>query len=408
MATRVFLCPKKKGMINVSVQPKTYKSKKTGKETTKYYPVVFSSKENKLVWGKGCDTEKAAKRAELKLIEEVENDSHVFNKMKFKEVSELWLQSAKKEYADNTYRGYVWYLKKHISPVFDDVRIDLITSVNIQKYKNILDDKYSAATVNKIFYLLSVIFSFAKSPLKVVSVNPCDDIKRSKVIDSKKTTWNEEQISYFLELSFVVESPYYAMLIVSFATGMRPGEVCGLAESDLTPQRVLMLNRGYNRYGNTSDLKTDRSHRPVKIALELYVLIREQLHRKKNKDNDFLFVNPNGNPVKPDVFSKAFKRLLRLNNKICGKYEKEHGKLPEGMQYLPDMRLYDARHSFATNLMISGKKIKVVSEVMGSSVKTVMLHYSHVAETMHEEVLEDYSAKVIPALKRLNECKEVS
>jgi Site-specific recombinase XerD len=72
------------------------------------------------------------------------------------------------------------------------------------------------------------------------------------------------------------------------------------------------------------------------------------------------------------------------------------------------MRLYDARHSFATNLTISGKKIKVVSEVMGSSVKTVMLHYSHVAETMHEEVLEDYSAKVIPSMKRSKECKEVS
>lgn len=395
-------------MIELSVQPKTYKSKKTGKETVKYYPVVFSTKENKPVWGKGCKTEKAAKRAELKLIEDIESETHVYNKLKFKEVRELWLTSAEKEYSESTYKGYFWYVKKHIAPIFDDKRIDTINPIHIQKYKNLLDEKYAPATVNKIIYLLSVIFDFAKSPLKVVKQNPCSGIKSSKVENTKKITWTEKQITYFLELPYVAESPYYAMLILSFATGMRPGEVSGLAVTDLTKQRVLTLNRGLNRYGNTSDLKTDRSHRPIKIALELYIMIREQLHRKDGKENDFLFVNTEGNPVRPDVFSKAFKRLLRKNNELCKEYEDKHGKLADNMQYLPDIRLYDARHSFATNLMLDGKKVKVVSEVMGSSVKTVLTHYSHVAETMHEEALEDYSAKVIPQVKNKTSCKEVS
>lgn len=63
------------------------------------------------------------------------------------------------------------------------------------------------------------------------------------------------------------------------------------------------------------------------------------------------------------------------------------------------MRLYDTRHSFATNLMIAGKKDKVIAEVMGNSVKTMQHHYAHVTEAMHEEVLEDYGAKVIPIRK---------
>ena len=44
------------------------------------------------------------------------------------------------------------------------------------------------------------------------------------------------------------------MLVLIFALGTRPGELCGLSESDLTPQRVPTLNRGLNKYGNTSDL----------------------------------------------------------------------------------------------------------------------------------------------------------
>ena len=81
-----------------------------------------------------------------------------------------------------------------------------------------------------------------------------DGVKRCKVTAGKHTTWSEDQITYFLQLPFVAQNPYYAMLVLMFALGTRPGELCGLSESDLTPQHVLTLNRGLNKYENTSDL----------------------------------------------------------------------------------------------------------------------------------------------------------
>ena len=238
-------------------------------------------------------------------------------------------------------------------------------------------------------------------------------VKRCKVAEVKHTTWTEDQITYYLELPFVVESPYYAMLITMFAVGTRPGELCGLAETDLTKQRILTLNRGLNRYGNASDLKNPRSHRPLRLSQPLYDLIMAQLKRKRKyrfeaivagdlspeEDNDYLFVGLNGQPVKPDTLSKNFKRLLRKNNKICEEILKEEGKLPDNLQILPDMRLYDTRHSFATNLMIAGKKSKLIAEVMGNSVKTMEHHYAHIKESMHEETLEEYGDKIIPIRK---------
>ena len=62
---------------------------------------------------------------------------------------------------------------------------------------------------------------------------------------------------------------------------------------------------------------------------------------------------------------------------------------------MPYIRLYDERHSFATNLMLDGVKDKVISEVMGNTVKTMQHHYAHVKETMHEEILNKYSQKLI-------------
>lgn len=416
----------------MSIQSKEYKSKKTGKTTVKYYPVVYDPKTNKPIWGDGWLKKSDAKKQEAEMISKMEEGKLTLKGKThlLREVAELWLSSCRSDYADSTYHVYDYDYHHFIEPIFGDKRIDRITTEHIIKYKaecewseekaKILEKdpnadvlNYKPETVNKIINILSNIFNFAKDVLKIIPASPMDSVKRCKVAEVKHTTWTEDQITYFLELPFVIESPYYAMLITMFAVGTRPGEICGLAESDLTSNRILTLNRGLNRYGNASDLKNPRSHRPLKLSEPLYDLIMDQLKRKRRyrfeglssgeltpeEDNDYLFIGLKGEPVKPDTLSKNFKRLLRRNNKICEEILKEEGKLPDKLQILPDMRLYDTRHSFATNLMIAGKKSKLIAEVMGNSVKTMEHHYAHIKETMHDETLEEYGAKVIPIRK---------
>ncbi|MDD2952512.1 MAG: tyrosine-type recombinase/integrase [Parabacteroides sp.] len=416
----------------MSIQTKDYTSKKTGKTTTKYYAVVFDPQSNKPIWSSGFAKRKDAKLEEASMIEKLDK-GELKGKSKaplFSEVAELWLKSAKQDYADSTWRVYDYDYHHFLEPIFGDKKINRITTAHViayrteceyseEKAKALKEDpdldllNYKPETVNKIINIMCDIFNFAKDVLKVIPDTPMTGVSRCKVGEVKHTTWTEEEITYYLELPFVAESPYYAMLIVMFATGARPGEICGLAESDLTAKRILTLNRGLNRYGNTSDLKNDRSHRPLKISEELYDLILDQLKRKR-KDrfvglasgemdpedvNDFLFVGLQGQPVKPDTLSKNFKRLLRRNNKEIDELTSEGRQIPEGRRKLPDMRLYDTRHSFATNLMLGGKKSKLIAEIMGNSVKTMEHHYAHLGETAHEEVLEDYGAKVIPLRK---------
>lgn len=185
----------------------------------------------------------------------------------------------------STWRIYKYDYYHFINPVFGDCKIDKITSEHILKFKTLCEENlgYKPETINKILNIITNIFNFAILPLKILDIkdNPMTGIKRCKVPEVKHTTWTEEQITYFLELPFVAESAYYAMLIVMFATGARPGEICGFAELDLTKQRVLTLNRGLNRFGNTSDLKNDRSHRLLKLSPVLYGMILDQLKRKR-------------------------------------------------------------------------------------------------------------------------------
>lgn len=197
----------------------------------------------------------------------------------------------------------------------------------------------TAETVNKALNLLSVICKFAVDMRLGIKENPCQNISRSKVSNTKHSTWSESEIVYFLSLPNVRQSKYYDMLILSFTLGIRPSEICGISETDVMENGILSLNRGYDRYGSTSDLKTDSSHRSLELTDLLYKLVNKRFTYKKKirlmnqtdarfQSNDFLFTNEYGAPMNPNNYSKAFKKLLRTHNRNMEKLEEELGTLP--------------------------------------------------------------------------------
>jgi integrase len=85
-------------------------------------------------------------------------------------------------------------------------------------------------------------------------------------------------------------------------------------------------------------------------------------------DHDLVFDRGDGEPMPPDGVSRAFYRLT-------------HDKL--GM---PDVRLHDLRHQYATSLLVAGVHPKIASEALGhSSVAFTLDTYSHVVPAMQEQ-----------------------
>jgi integrase len=53
---------------------------------------------------------------------------------------------------------------------------------------------------------------------------------------------------------------------------------------------------------------------------------------------------------------------------------------------LPEIRLYDLRHTFATLMFKNREQLKLVSEMLGhASIKQTAATYTHVSPTMHRE-----------------------
>lgn len=403
----------------MSIIIKEYTSKKTGKTSKKYYASVYSPISMSMVWGKGRDKRSEAVKDEATLLEDVGKGTVTTKgSMKFDELSKLWFSSMKKTYAESTYKGYEGYYKSKLKNTFENMVVNKITPIKVQEFKNELSQKYKPATVNKSMDLLSMMFDFAIKPLRLIKYNPCDGIKRDKVTLNELATWDEKTIGYFLSLDEVRQSIYYEMLVVSFTTALRPGEVCGVSIESLQGNNMLSLSRGYNKYGNITDMKTPGSHRPLMLDGLVYELLKKKLEKKKKQkedfynkikedvkngqllgevsynDNDFLFTYPNGSPITPNSYSRAFRNLVKSHNDKLEAIKRANGKIPDGQYYIPQIRLYDGRHSFATNTILNGENAKTVSEVMGSKVETVMRNYVHLNQATHQATLSKYSSKI--------------
>lgn len=389
----------------MSIQKNIYTSKKTGKSKVQYYASVWYAEEKRSIIGPMRSTEKQAKQDHTDIEREIERGRAKarpkLRAAKIDQIFEEWHKATKPPvYANNTWQIYGRFYRDYIKPVFGERGISDISSLHLQKYMNLMKEKYSPETVNKCFNILVDIFNFAKDVLKCRPDNPTDGIKRCKVTTKSKTFWTDEQFSYFLSLPEVQSSHYYPMLCLSAVLGARPGEVCGLREECLSTEPCYLINfdRGYDNYAFETDLKNKKSHRTPPIPQYLYDLLHQrqswkrELHLQHPEwgDNDYLFVSQNGNPIKPRQYSVGFKRLLTAHNRRMQSYKENHQKLPHGEQELPYITLYGFRTSFATNNMRKKPNAALISSIMGNSPKTLLQFYTQSDIDMQTEIISNY------------------
>jgi integrase len=124
-----------------------------------------------------------------------------------------------------------------------------------------------------------------------------------------------------------------------------------------------------------AETKRARSRRVVKLQEWVLGLLGEILARTKPKPADvdqpavtgLIFTTPNGRPIDSGGLARTFKSVLRQAG-------------------LPEIRLYDLRHTGATLALAAGVPPKVVSEQLGHASAAFTLDvYSHVLPYMQEQ-----------------------
>lgn len=179
----------------------------------------------------------------------------------------------------------------------------------------------------------------------------------------------------------MVTSDCHTFEVFALLTGMRPEEYLALQWRDLNVERnTAQVRRALVRHKKVwrfQEPKTKGSRRTVSLPgtltrkLAAHKRAQAEQRLKLGSDwqaNDLVFCSETGTPLSiPNLTYRYFRPILTAAK-------------------LPQIRLYDLRHSHATPLLAADEHVKIVSERLGHSTTRLTLDtYSHVLSNMQEK-----------------------
>lgn len=291
-----------------------------------------------------------------------------------------WLESvARPRVSRRTAEGYAGLLKRYIRDGLGSKRLDKLQPLDIQKVYGEMQARGLSARV--VRHTHSALHNALKQAVKwgFLVRNPADLVELPKVPYKERRVLAPDEAVKFIRAAELL--PHGLIFEFALLSGMRPEEYLALQWSDIDFERgIATIQRALVRLKKEWSFekpKTPRSRRAVPLPSLLLQRLTEH-KRKQNEErlkagpswqaHNLVFCSETGTPLSiPNLTYRYFRPIL----------EKAE---------LPQIRLYDLRHSCATLLLMADENPKVVSERLGHS--TVMLTldtYSHVLPTMQQQ-----------------------
>lgn len=256
------------------------------------------------------------------------------------------------------------------------------------------EGKLSGNTVQHYHRLLSTILSAAVK-WQVIFSNPCERVEVPKVARKEAQYLDEAQAARLLEALEDAPEEYRVMVTLLLYTGLRRGELCGLAWSDIDFESGLLTVARSSLYVSgkgvfEDDTKNQSSRRVLKISNGMVSMLKTYRgHQRKRRlqigdqwhECGRVFTAWNGQPIHPDTITTWFSGFV-----------KKH--------HLPYVTLHSLRHTNATLLIAAGVNVKTVSTHLGhSTISTTGNIYAHAIQSAEAAAAEALESK-LPMIKQ--------
>lgn len=277
-----------------------------------------------------------------------------------------------------TMKTYEARVEHQINPYIGFLKLSQVSELRLERLFKDLSERYAASTIQKTRTVLSQAFKLAVRR-RYVQRNPVlnADLKRPK-----RATKGEDRAMTPEEVQKVLKAAegthYEAVWHLMMGTGMRPQEACALRWSDIEGDTV-HIRRVLREWENRTNLhwvegeaKTRQSlgslHLPgsVKAALEEHKARqnRQLLRTGVRPEHDWIFLNTNGDLPTNGVLRDAWKATLKRAE-------------------VDDYRLYDCRHTHATQLLAAGVPLKSIQDrLRHTSITTTANVYAGASKEM--------------------------
>ena len=297
----------------------------------------------------------------------------------------LWYELyAKPNIRPTTADSYRLGIEKHVIPRIGDLKLNKLTSRDIQKlYKDLQESGrlrksqkskkpgLSNSTVRGIHMMLHNALDRAVKE-RLILRNPTEDCIIPKIQKQEVKILHPEDMKAYPEAAD--KRGVLPMFYLELVTGLRKGELTALLWSDLDEKRcTISVSKQAvgDRHRNVeiSRPKTENSVRKISIPQSAVDLLIAE-HRK-HPDNPWMFPSPRmGEMYHPDS-------IVKLHEKIMKDTGLEH------------IRFHDLRHTFATMALQNGVDVKTVFSMLGHYDAGFTLRtYTHTTRQMQEQAAE--------------------
>lgn len=301
--------------------------------------------------------------------------------IRFEQFAEQWFE----EYASINLRPTslqrMRQATQRVYPVFGKMRMDKITSRDIQLFitellsteKNKRTGKpLSRKTAIHHLNLISDVFTYAIR-MEMLNDNPCRRVFVSKMEHEEKEIFTIDQVKTLFEGLHSEPTKFQVYLQLAVYSGFRRSEMLGLEWKDIDFENDLIHIRRTSQYtaalgiytDTTKTRKSKRVSKMPKYIMELLGQFKQEQDAEiqrigsKWENHDRLFTKWNGAPMNPQT---PFEWLQGYCERIG----------------VPFKNIHSLRHLHASLLIFQGVDVVAVSSDMGhSEISTTLNMYSH-------------------------------
>ena len=198
--------------------------------------------------------------------------------------------------------------------------------------------------------------------------NPMTKVKSFKVPDKRTRYLEKEEIGRLLSHCCEHLKP---IVIVALHTGMRKGEILGLKWHDIDIKRNII-----HLYDTKNGEKRELPMNEIVQKTIIGVL--------KNPESQYVFCNKDNKPY-ANVRKSFFTACVGAG---IIKFSKQGKKTiilePKGARF----RFHDLRHTFASQLVMSGVDLNTVRELLGHKSIEMTLRYSHLSSDHRKRAVD--------------------
>lgn len=329
--------------------------------------------------------------------EEIERSKQLAENPLVWQYAQTWYKLYTPRLSDSRKSDYAIAINRHICPIIGSLHMLDVTPGDIADVMLSCAD-LSRSSQDKIVCALKKIFA-AGEKAGVVRVNPCVDLRAGGKRAAEKEALTRQQMRTLEDA--VAGTRIYPFVMIGLYAGLRREEILGLewdcvhldgAAPYISVRRALRWV--HNQPVVSDELKSAAARRDVPIPPTLVGCLADL---QRTATGDYVISSSDGQPWSMTAYRNAWRYITRRQTGTAKRTE--HGetvlrekKLGETVRNSKVQITIDfavtphiLRHTYITNLILSGANVKVVQYLAGhSKVETTLNIYTHLIERSPE------------------------